>query len=69
MLITIDETSIASLADHGSVVLVTGADTSGRMITFGAEPRMINDIAHAVMIEDEIVQVEIEPWQVMGVQE
>lgn len=30
---------------------------------------MINDIAHAVMIEDEIVQVEIEPWQVMGVQE
>lgn len=65
MEVTITADDIASLEDHGSVVLLTGTDEDGSRVTFAGEPRMIDDVARAVMFDDEDVTVFVEIWQIM----
>lgn len=69
MIVTVYTDNIASWSDEGSVVRAIGLDSAGRQITFGIEPRCAHDIFNALVIQDEeSVDVEVEDWQILGVQ-
>lgn len=54
------------LADEGSVVLFQGSNAdSGKLVTFAVEHRYAEDLAEAVML-DEQPEVDIELWQIVG---
>lgn len=67
MLITITETDLATLQDHGSVALITGTNEDGQRVQFAVEPRYLDDIGNALVFgEESEVDVEIEGWQIYG---
>lgn len=51
--------------DEGSVVLFRGIDEDDRTVTFAADHRPAQAIADA-LAAGELVEVEIEAWQVVG---
>lgn len=69
MIVTIYADNLASWSDDGSVVRAIGLDSAGNTVTFGIEPRYAQDIGQALIFGDEeSVDVEVEDWQVIGVQ-
>lgn len=61
------EDVVDTLVDEGSVVMVTGTDEDGQRVTIGADARAIDPaLAALLMGEEPEVQVEFEPWQVLG---
>jgi hypothetical protein len=68
-IITLTIEDLATLASHGSVWSITGTGEDGERVTFGGEPRLMDDVAGALMIGDEDeVEVSIEDWQVLSTQ-
>lgn len=68
MHVTITADDISSLEGHGSVGLLTGTGEDGERVTFAGEPRMIDDIAQTLLLdEDEDITVFVEDWQIMRV--
>lgn len=65
MTVTLSIGDFSTVQDHGSVVLITGTAEDGQRITFGVEPRMLDDLAGIAMGDDD-VDVWVESWQIMG---
>jgi hypothetical protein len=67
MLVTLTAEDFNTLEEHGSVALITGTSVEdGTRVTFGAEPRLLEDIAQAAFYDEEEICVEIEDWQIWG---
>lgn len=69
MLISLTTTDLTTIVEHGSVVTITGTNSQRDRVTFGAEPRAIDDVARALLLdeEEEPLEVEVEEWQILDV--
>lgn len=68
MTITLVDTDIATLVDHGSIIAITGTDEEGQRVRFGADARMIEPALQALVMDEEYeIDVEVDDWQVLGV--
>lgn len=65
MTVTLSIDDFSTVQDHGSIVLITGTGEEGQRVTFGVEPRMLDDIAGLAMGDGD-VDVWVEGWQIMG---
>lgn len=65
MTVTLSIDDFSTVQDHGSVVLITGTGEEGQRVTFGIEPRMLDDIAGLVLDEGDM-DVWVESWAIMG---
>jgi hypothetical protein len=67
--VTVTPDDLSTVADAGSVIMITGTDTAGNRIRFGGDARpmaaMLGDVADGTVDE---ASCEVEPWQVLGVQ-
>lgn len=54
--------------DEGSVVLFAGDNDYGEMITFACDHRPAQDLATRILEGDEVVECEVEDWQITGVE-
>lgn len=67
MVVTLVEEDIVTIQDHGSVALITGTNEDGERVTFGVDPRALDDIGRALIFGEEFeITVEVEGWQIMG---
>ena len=65
MLITLTGQDVATVDDHGSIVVITGTAEDGSRVTFGGDPRPMADIVLALLgDEEDEVTVDVEGWQI-----
>lgn len=69
--VTLIDTDVATAIDHGSVVRITGTDSeTGERVTFAGDHRPMGQVMEALVmdVEDE-VEVEVEDYQVLRVEQ
>jgi hypothetical protein len=63
-LVTITEDDLEAVSDQGTIVVFTGTDDEERIVTFGVDHRVAQDIVNLVREQGELV-CGVEDWQVL----